>query len=312
MSVEVPWPWPGNKARIASLVWERLGEDLPNYIEPCFGKGGVFFERPFLPPTAVEIVNDACGFVANAFRAIKRDPERVALLCEEPLFENELHAWHRHLRSLADGLAEKLEADIAYYDAEIAARWIWGQTAAIVGIWCIGPSQSRGIPQIGGKQTVGRGVRSPLMRDILPTIFGNLSARLRNAVVLCGDAERAVTDTATWKKCFNWTSVFIDPPYPDCDRSYSKNDLDVFYRMKAYAERLGSRPDMRIAFAYLEGTVGEWPDGWTVEEWRGHGGMGRRNKANSNRDRERIAFSPHCLKRRQTSLFAQPEPTAAE
>ncbi len=66
-----PFPWFGGKSKVAAPIWERLGP-VSNYVEPFFGSGAVLLQRP-QPFTGPETINDADGFVANAWRAIARD-----------------------------------------------------------------------------------------------------------------------------------------------------------------------------------------------------------------------------------------------
>lgn len=53
---KAPFPYFGGKSRIASEVWGLIG-NVPNYVEPFFGSGAVFFLRPHEP--GIETVNDA-------------------------------------------------------------------------------------------------------------------------------------------------------------------------------------------------------------------------------------------------------------
>ena len=46
-----------------------------SYLEPFFGSGGVFFNKP---RSDIETINDLDGEVANLFRQIRNDPERLA------------------------------------------------------------------------------------------------------------------------------------------------------------------------------------------------------------------------------------------
>lgn len=44
--LKAPFPWFGGKARVASMVWERFGAEIGNYMEPFFGSGAVLLGRP--------------------------------------------------------------------------------------------------------------------------------------------------------------------------------------------------------------------------------------------------------------------------
>ncbi len=125
---KAPFPYFGGKSRIASEVWGLIG-NVPNYVEPFFGSGAVFFLRPHEP--GIETVNDADGFVSNFWRAVQSDPEGVAGWADNPVFENDLHARHVWLRAQADGLVPRLEADPGYFDPKIAGWWAWGMSCWI-------------------------------------------------------------------------------------------------------------------------------------------------------------------------------------
>ncbi len=44
--IKTPFPWFGGKSRAAELIWSRLGVDCGNYVEPFFGSGAVWLNRP--------------------------------------------------------------------------------------------------------------------------------------------------------------------------------------------------------------------------------------------------------------------------
>jgi hypothetical protein len=55
-------------------------------------------------------------------------------------------------------------------------------------------------------------------------------------------------------------------------------------------------PKIRIALCGYEGDFTP-PDGWETVEWVAHGGYANRTKTRrANKYKERVWFSPHCLK----------------
>ena len=50
--LRAPFPYFGGKSRIAAKVWERLGSNVTNYVEPFFGSGAVLLARPDWTPAA--------------------------------------------------------------------------------------------------------------------------------------------------------------------------------------------------------------------------------------------------------------------
>lgn len=139
MTLTAPFPYPGGKRRVAELVWPRFGNPV-NYVENFFGSGAMLLARPDVdladPPR--ETVNDKCCFIANFWRAVQADPERVAALCDWPVNEADLtsrHKWLvRHAREIQ--LATRCMDDPEFFDAKVAGWWCWGLSQWIGGGWC--------------------------------------------------------------------------------------------------------------------------------------------------------------------------------
>ena len=66
--------YPGSKWRIANWIISFF-PDHHSYLEPFFGSGAVFFNKP---RSHIETVNDLDGDVVNFFEWLKKDPERLA------------------------------------------------------------------------------------------------------------------------------------------------------------------------------------------------------------------------------------------
>ncbi|EDS08260.1 D12 class N6 adenine-specific DNA methyltransferase [[Clostridium] scindens ATCC 35704] len=65
--------YPGSKWGTAEWIISHFPEHH-SYLEPFFGSGGVFFNKP---RSDIETINDLDGDVVNLFRWIKDDPERL-------------------------------------------------------------------------------------------------------------------------------------------------------------------------------------------------------------------------------------------
>jgi hypothetical protein len=164
--LKFPAPWFGGKARVAPLVWSRLG-DPANFIEPFCGSGAVLLGRPHRPtietvndptgaltnawratdqltgnPGAVaEVINDLDPYLVNVFRALRGDPDATAAWADRPVSELDLHAIHRWL-VLGEGAAEfreRLRRDIDYFCPKRAGFWLFGICAWIGSGWCSVP-----------------------------------------------------------------------------------------------------------------------------------------------------------------------------
>jgi len=107
--------------------------------------------------------------------------------------------------------------------------------------------------------------------------------------------------------------VFLDPPYDGFESLYGAvedNALPLSARVRAWALEMGERPDMRVCLAGYEGEH-EMPAGWEVVAWKAKGGYGNQSATgNENAKRERLWFSPACLRieapgKAQRSLFSE-------
>ena len=311
-----PFPYFGGKAKAASLVWNYFG-DVANYVEPFFGSGAVLLNRPTEPQ--IETINDADGLLANFWRAIRFDPEAVAEYADQPIHECDLHARHSWLVGQRERITAKLEGDPEWFDAKAAGWWVWGISLWIGSGWCSGKGSwivadgelvnfrqlphlgnagqgiNRQLPHLGN---AGRGINRK--RQELQVYFQQISDRLRNVRVCCGDWTRVTGPSVTFKHGI--TGVFLDPPYADtanrAEGLYAKDCLQVAHQVREWAIANGNNPELRIALCGYEGEH-EMPDSWIAETWNTGGGYDGQSKdadtIGKNRAKERIWFSPHCL-----------------
>lgn len=163
--------------------------------------------------------------------------------------------------------------------------------------------QRRQIPHIGDK---GRGVHNTTAVS-LEEWFEALQARLRRVRVCVGDWSRVVGRSVLGLRnpgshdcgmlpC----GVFLDPPYGKkakrASRLYAVDSLTVAEEVRLWAVENGGNEDLRIALCGYEGEH-EMPESWECVPWKAHCGFAGQNlKGNRNAGRERIWFSPHCLK----------------
>lgn len=317
MSLTAPFPWFGGKSRVAPLIWSRLG-NVGNYVEPFAGSLAVLLGRPHAPN--VETVNDADGFIANFWRAISLDAAAVAAHADWPVNECDLHARHLWLVDRQHELPSRLMADPDYFDAKIAGWWVWGVCAWIGSGWCSGRGPWRSvdgllvksdgagvnkkIPHLGNN---GNGIHSDAAR--IEIWFSKLQARLRRVRVACGDWSRVVGRSAAYHhssvRSAGVCGVVLDPPY-DHDirdaRLYREDHPSISGDVRRWALDHGDNPKLRIALCGYEGEH-EMPSTWECIAWKANGGYGNQADDNANARRERIWFSPHCLREQQGSLF---------
>ena len=166
-----PFPYFGGKARIAPIVWQALGQPR-HYFEPFFGSGAVLLARPdYDPQKHIETIGDADGYVANAWRAIRSDPDQVAYWCDWPVNHVDLAARRRRLLAARQDLVRKLVEDEEWYDARLAGYWVWGMS-----IWIGGgftdESQSDTLGQRPHLTDTGTGVAKMSLRAAADTNTG--------------------------------------------------------------------------------------------------------------------------------------------
>ncbi len=166
------------------------------------------------------------------------------------------------------------------------------------------PWQKR--PHLGN---AGRGINAD--RGDIYDYFAHLAARLRRVRVCCGDWQRVLGPTPTEK--LGVTGILLDPPYADTAGRdadlYGVDSLSVAHDVREWAIANGDNPMLRIALCGYEGEHA-MPDGWSVHEWKAHGGFGSQGNSSgrANAARERIWFSPHCLPvAKAPTLFALEE-----
>jgi len=165
-------------------------------------------------------------------------------------------------------------------------------------------AQGTHLPSLGNDRGL-HGVSAPPCTDW----FLELQARLRRVRVACGDWKRVVSPSVLGKgknvggrrPC----AVFLDPPYSHEFRDpgmYSEDDANISALVREWALEHGDDPDLRIALCGYAGEH-EMPTSWAEHAWKAARGYAA--EANTNRELERIWFSPHCLPiDEQRTLFA--------
>jgi site-specific DNA-adenine methylase len=302
-TLTAPFPWFGGKSRVAPLVWDRFG-NVPNYVEPFAGSLAVLLARPYAPKT--ETVNDIDHYLANFWRAVKAHPEAVATEANWPVNEADILARHAWLAAQLPALIERMRADAEYFNARVAGWWVWGVSAWIGSGWCRvrgGGHQPEQLPHLGD---AGMGInrKLPHLGDAgreasVGTLLAALRDRLRNVRVACGEWDRVLGPSVTFKHGI--TGVFLDPPYGDDEHSveYATRSTGVAEAARTWALENGDNPLLRISLCGYEGEH-DIPNAWECVAWKARGGYGSQadGAGRENSKRERIWFSPHCLKRR--------------
>jgi len=346
MSLSAPFPYFGGKSRASELVWSLIG-DTPNYVEPFCGSLAMLLNRPN-GAGHVETVNDACGFIANFWRAVKSDPELTAQHADWPVNEIDLESRHGWLINRSAKLREWL-ADPDYFDAKIAGWWCWGACNWIGSGWCEGRGpwrsdgasivDSRKLPHLGDAGrginrklphlsagqginrklphlsagqginkklphlSAGRGINRQLPHlsaagrgDFIRQWFNDLSDRIRDVRVACGDWSRVVTNSVTTQH--GMTGVFLDPPYTEGRMEYAAGGCggDLASTVADWCKANGDDQKMRIVLCGHAGEHGGLSDcGWTEHQWKGRKGYAVAQDAVERSKSETVWASPNCL-----------------
>lgn len=330
-----PYPYFGGKSTIMPEVWRRLG-DTPNFVDPFLGSNAPLLSRAGWDWDAgqwvdgknrIETINDADCFVANFWRALNADPAGLAKITDWPVNEADLHARHVWLVNNEDFVAQ-MKTDPDFFDIKVAGWWVWGLCQWIGGGWCAGP-QKKQLPHLGD---AGRGVHRPSQqrphlgtagmgihrtKQQLPHLgnagrgihrsgisdiyeyFELLAARLRRVRVCCGDWTRVLGPTPTEHN--GLTSIILDPPYGEKagrdKRLYAVDSLSVADEVRDWAIANGDNPKLRIAlFGYEDEHAATMPASWECLAWKARGGYSNHSNGNDNPNKERVWFSPACLR----------------
>jgi len=97
-------------------------------------------------------------------------------------------------------------------------------------------------------------------------------------------------------------------PYADTatrsDDLYAIDSTQVAHQVREWAIAHGDDPRLRIALCGYDGEH-DMPDTWPALRWKACGGYGSQGEktGRTNRHRETVWFSPHCLGKRQPDLF---------
>ena len=189
--LRAPFPYFGGKRRAARIIWDAIG-DPGGYVEPFAGSAAVLLLRPPFRGRRVETINDADGWLVNAWRSIRLSPDETALHAWGPVAEIDYHArlaWLQDRRG--DDLVSWLEGDPEAHDAKAAGWWLYVMAAGIGDPFGPGPWRvidgrlvdTRELPHLGN---AGQGVNRELPH------LGNAGQGVNRELPHLGDAGQGV------------------------------------------------------------------------------------------------------------------------
>ncbi len=178
---------------------------------------------------------------------------------------------------------------------------------------------------IGGVAALPQTATCDARREWLTNWMRSLADRLR-LVRTCYQHWARICDSDSTMTRLGTTGVFLDPPYPlktakgTRAKGLYANDSQDLDKLRdevlAWCVKWGAVKGVRVAVCGYEGDGYELltqGHGWTEESWEASGGYGNQRKDKKgkadNARRERIWFSPQCLKPQQRGLFDDYQPT---
>ena len=317
MTLAAPFPYFGGKRRAAPIIWDALG-DPGGYVEPFAGSAAALLARPPVIGKRVETLNDADGWLVNAWRSIQLSPDEVAKHCEWPVTEIDYHARLAWLQARRDAdLVAWLEGDPEHHDAKAAAWWLYVCACGIGDPWGAGPWRvvdghlrkagnagqgvNRELPHLGD---AGQGVNRELPHlgnagkgydTPLRAYMQALSARLRDVRITCGDWKRVVTPSVirATRGGDGAVAILLDPPYTTGGDLYGHVDADVSHAVRAWC--LTADASLRIVLCGFEDDHDELlGHGWRKVLGKAGSGAGYSTDTKAHK-RERLWLSPACL-----------------
>ncbi len=335
--LRAPFPWFGGKRTIAAEIWTALG-DVDHYVEPFFGSGAVLLNRPHAArtetvndadgllanfwravaadPDAVAVeadwpTNEADLHARHLWLIGQREDLSGRLMANPACYDVRAAGWwvwgicNWIGSGWCSGQGPWIERDGVLTDSRQlphlgnAGRGIKRQ---LPHLGDAGHGIKRQLPHLGD---AGHGINRQLPHlgnagrgEFIRDWFRDLSARLRNVRVACGDWSR-VTGPSVLRAGGGVCGVFLDPPYDLGERvEVYAHESGAAAECLAWCAANGDQPDVRIVLAGYAGEHDHLESlGWRSVAWKAQGGYGSQGdtRGRENANRERLWLSPHCV-----------------
>ena len=335
--LKAPFPYFGGKSRIVSAVWKRLGTVVNAVDPFCGSCAFLLGRPlPFLGSETVNDANawltnawrsiqlspkataKFCDWPVSELDLHSRG-DAVFYRQSEVFALCEAMGYAKHCPYVSEcpckagtpqTFIEWCRSDCTRRCAAAGGIWVWGCCAWIGDNWgyeshnCKRDADgepiavTKSVPHLNRGQGVNR--KLPHLGDrgrAILEYLRQLSARLRDVRVCCGDWTRVLTETPTTHQ--GLTAVFLDPPYAVADRDSVYGDQEsytVAHDVHAWCVEHGDDPLLRIALCGYEEHDELANHGWAFLARKTGGGYGTQSsRGNENAKREKIWFNRSCL-----------------
>lgn len=304
MKLKAPFVYPGGKSLAVDHVWSELGTPKV-YVEPFAGSLAMLLGAPYEHSQVTEIVNDASGLVVNFWRAVRHDPDYVSRIMDRPCMEPDLTSMKLACIAQQSALPGRLSAHPEWCDPKLAAWWALAVSGSIMGrlgagVWWDGGTgvlsndAPRGLGTPSEKPALGRGAFGRNASSDIRNIISQLSHRLRNVNILCGDWSRVVTESYTAVGGSRYASIFLDPPYSTSSEIYDGSANNVADDVRQWCVSNGESKRI-VLCGYLQEHDELLGYGWAKKEWTSRSGLTKTAVGSSHSGtRERLWISPAC------------------
>jgi len=261
------------------------------YLEPFAGSLAVLLSRD--EPRGIETVNDADCLVTNFWRAAKHRPTQVARASRQPAIQLDMHARHRLLQESKDSIRESLAGDPTWCDARLAGWWLHGVCESFGEAWL-----HRVYNQKPSMRPYGALLKTA---DEAKAWLHRIARRLERVRICNGDWSAVLTpiQLGLRERAKKIAAIVLDPPYAGVSVAYGeggRGGRGMSASVREWAIAHADNERLRIALCGYEGEH-EMPNSWECLPWKSGGGLStNRGHISANRFRERVWFSPGCLK----------------
>lgn len=233
----------------------------------------------------------ACCWIGSGLTRPRSMPE---ITNDKGINKRSIYSKRPHLGNEGEGINQRVcQIPLLNHETGVCRRPCFGSEGAY------GVHKTTIVPE----PDLNLDVRDPYTPELY-TWFRQLSERLRRVRIVCGDWSQVCG--GDWQDGRGNCGMAFDPPYGEkaqrCKDIYHQDSFSIADEVRNWCLERGERKTYRIVLCgYYEEHESLLNEGWTVKRWKAHGGFANKAKdktkcrGETNRHREAIFFSPHCL-----------------